>query len=67
MGQKRQRIKAQTKKFGNPKYYAACWGKMRLNREQAKEAKLVPTAEVYKCRYCEYWHVGRKPWRNNKK
>lgn len=46
----------------NPKELAACYGKIRYSKERAKaRAEGVSTMKFYKCKFCEYYHVGRRP------
>lgn len=65
---KRSRIRYQTRKFGrNPKELASCTGKIRhKNYARAKAAaEKIPNVRAYKCRFCDYYHIGRIP-RNSK-
>ena len=51
-------------KGGDPKYYASCEGKLRRSKDDAYAmAHEVDTMSAYKCRFCNYYHVGRKQWR----
>lgn len=66
MGAKRARIRQQlrrAKKPINPKYLAACYGKIRHTKDTAK--KVVEAKEgavrAYKCQFCDWYHVGRRP------
>lgn len=62
---KRRRIRQQlrtTKKPLNPKYLAACYGKIRHTKESAKKAASVKPdiVKAYHCKFCNNWHIGRK-------
>lgn len=64
---KRRRIRHQIRaaqKHGrkvNVKELASCYGKIRHTKHEArKRAQETPTMVAYDCRYCDYWHVGRK-------
>lgn len=63
MGSKRARVRRLTKQTGkNPKELASCYGKIRYDRLGAKQrADGISTMKAYNCRFCDYWHVGRKP------
>ena len=61
---KRKYIRQQLRNHpgANPKYYAACYGKLRRTKEAAhEEASHFSTMAAYKCKYCSWYHVGRKP------
>lgn len=54
------RAKHGKKNRGNYHYYASCHNKLRRSEEEAKEiSKDIETMNAYKCKYCDYWHVGR--------
>ncbi len=46
----------------NPKKLASCDGKIRYTKEQAhKAAEEKPSfVKAYKCKFCSYYHIGRK-------
>lgn len=62
---KRSKIRQQVRRSGkDPKYFASCYGKIRYDKDGAKlRAQGVDTMKFYKCRFCAYYNVGRKPWR----
>lgn len=73
MSGKRSRIKktiANAQKRGkhlDPKKLASCYGKIRHSNEHAKaRANGIDTMKFYKCRFCDYYHVGRAPWKTRK-
>lgn len=46
----------------DPKQLAACEGKIRHSKKEAYDrAKEMGTTKAYRCRFCKYYHVGRKP------
>lgn len=65
MGRKRIRIRRQVKQTGiDPKEAASCYGKIRHDKREAyARAEGLSTMKAYKCKYCPYFHVGRRSWR----
>ena len=60
MGLGRSKIRRKVRQTGLPgEYFAGCYGKIRYEKEKAKE-RCLSTMNAYKCRYCNFWHVGRK-------
>ena len=54
-----------------PFYIAQCHGKERfssimLARRVVKDRKGSKARQVYKCEYCNHWHLGSTPYRRGK-
>ena len=47
----------------DPKYYAMCHQKVRYKtkEETNRDVNLAGLMIPYKCNYCVYWHIGRRP------
>lgn len=73
MGYKKQKIraainraKARGERRVNPKYMASCLGKVRYSDGNiaAEKARNLSTSTYpicsYKCKYCTFYHIGRK-------
>lgn len=67
---KRSRIRdrvARAAKHGkrlDPRYLAACEGKIRYTKDEAKaRSQGITTMKFYKCEFGDHYHVGRRPWK----
>lgn len=67
MGRKRSKIRKQYKKalekgkHVDPKMLASCYGKARFDSMERAKEDLYHTQKAYKCRFCKFYHRGRKP------
>jgi len=55
-------------RYFNSNKAASCDGKVRYDRDRAYTLawEVLVNANAYRCQYCGYYHVGRKPWKHNK-
>lgn len=64
-----RRILRKSKRPLSPKYLASCHGKVRhATYEEAKAAAALKPEKVkpYKCKFCPYYHIGRRATNKSK-
>ena len=62
---KRRHIRAKLRKNPtlNPRYLAACYGKIRYGKADKERALAGKPSSVkfYHCDFCKFYHIGRRP------